>query len=33
MMSLNLTKHFYKKPTVKSPVIFAWHLRDVLTLL
>lgn len=25
MTSLNLTKHFYKKPTFKSPVIFAWQ--------
>lgn len=25
MMSLNLTKHFYKKPTFKSPVVFAWQ--------
>lgn len=25
MTSQNLTKHFYKKPTFKSPVIFAWQ--------
>lgn len=25
MTSLNLTKHFYNKPTFKSPVIFAWQ--------